>query len=66
MRFTTKEFTTDWHRFEVGIASGCTISVIWFVLVREMLLKFTHCPEEVAQVQFSHQKKTFMDDNYEK
>ena len=51
MRFTTKDFTTDWHRVEVGIATGCTISVIWFVLVMEMLLKSTHYSEEVAQVQ---------------
>ena len=39
MRFTTTEFTTTWQRLEVGIAAGCTISVILFVLVMELLLR---------------------------
>ena len=43
MRFTTGSFTTDWQRLEVGIAAGCTISVILFVLVMEMLLKACKC-----------------------
>ena len=43
MRFTTGSFTTDWQRLEVGIAAGCTISVILFVLVMEMLLKACEC-----------------------
>ena len=43
MRFTTGTFTTDWQRLEVGIAAGCTISVILFVLVMEMLLKACEC-----------------------
>ena len=55
MGFTTKEFAT-----EVGIIAGYTISVIWFVLFVEILLKSTHCPEEVAQVQSP--KKALMDD----
>ena len=28
MRFSTGEFTTGWQRLEVGIAAGCTISVV--------------------------------------
>lgn len=43
MRFTTGSFTTDWQRLEIGIAAGCTISVILFVLVMEMLLKACEC-----------------------
>ena len=41
MRFSTGEFTTGWQRLEVGIAAGCTISVVLFVLVMEMILKST-------------------------
>ena len=60
MRFTTKNFTTDWHRLEVGIAAGCTISVIWFVLVMEMLLRSADLSEDKAMV--NSPKKAFMDD----
>ena len=60
MRFTTEDFTTDWHRLEVGIGAGCTISVIWFVLVMEMLLRSADCSEETAKVRSP--KKAFMDD----
>ena len=41
MRFTTDGFTTDLQRLEVGIAAGCTISVILFVLVMEIILRST-------------------------
>ena len=60
MRFSTVDFTTEWHRLEVGIAAGCTISVIWFILVMEMLLRSTDCSEETAKVRAP--KKAFMDD----
>ena len=60
MRFSTEDFTTEWHRLEVGIAAGCTISVIWFILVMEMLLRSTDCSEETAKVRAP--KKAFMDD----
>ena len=60
MRFSTDDFTSEWHRLEVGIAAGCTISVIWFILVMEMLLKATDCPEELAEIRAP--KKAFMDD----
>ena len=39
MRFTTGTFTTDCQRLEKGIAAGCTISVVLFILVMEMILK---------------------------
>ena len=60
MRFSTDDFTTEWHRLEVGIAAGCTISVIWFILVMEMLLRSADCSEEEAKVRAP--KKAFMDD----
>ena len=37
MQFTARSFTTDWQQLEVGVAAGCTISVILFVLVVEMI-----------------------------
>ena len=39
MRFSTKEYTTDWINLEVGIAMGCAISPILFVLAMEVILK---------------------------
>ena len=60
MRFTTENFTTDWHRLEVGIGAGCTISVIWFVLVMEMILRSAECSEELVKIRSP--KKAFMDD----
>ena len=58
MRFTTEKFTTEWHRLEVGIAAGCTISVILFVLVMEMILRSTNVEIHVATPTL----KAFMDD----
>ena len=60
MRFTTDSFTTEWHNLEIGIAAGCTISTIWFILVMEMLLRSADCSEETAKVKSP--KKAFMDD----
>ena len=56
MRFSTEDFTTEWHRLEIGIAAGCTISVIWFILVMEMRLRSTQFSDVKAP------KKAFMDD----
>ena len=39
IRFTTTEFTTDWQRLERGIITGCTLSVILFVLAMTMLVE---------------------------
>ena len=58
MRFSTGSFTTGWQRLEVGIAAGCTISVILFVLVMEMILKSTCTEGLVVKTPF----KAFMDD----
>lgn len=37
--FSTKEFTTGYIRVEKGIITGCTISVILFVLDMNLILK---------------------------
>ena len=58
MRYTTGSFTTEWQRLEVGIAAGCTISVILFVLVMEMILKACKC--DGAEV--TTPLRSFMDD----
>ena len=36
LRFTVKDFTTAWQRLEVGIVTGCTISVILFSAAMNM------------------------------
>ena len=38
IRFTTKDFTTDWQRVEKGIITGCTLSVVLFALSMTMLV----------------------------
>lgn len=38
-RFSTKEYTTAWIELQVGIAMGCTISPILFVLAMQVILK---------------------------
>lgn len=43
MRCSIGEFTTERQRLEVGNAAGCTIPVILFVVVMEMLLRSTNC-----------------------
>ena len=39
MRFSTNSYTTDWINLEIGIAMGCTISPILFVVAMEVILK---------------------------
>ena len=39
IRFTTKNFTTDWQRVERGIITGCTLSVILFALTMSWLVE---------------------------
>ena len=38
IRFSTKDFTTDWQQVEKGIITGCTLSVILFALAMTMLV----------------------------
>jgi len=58
MRFTVGDFTTEWQRLEIGIAAGCTISVVWFVLVMEMIIRSTKTDGAEIQTPL----KAFMDD----
>jgi hypothetical protein len=39
LRFNTPDFTTDWIKVERGIVTGCTVSVILFVLGMNLILK---------------------------
>ncbi|GFN92196.1 reverse transcriptase [Plakobranchus ocellatus] len=39
MRFSTNNYTINWINLEVGIAMGCTISPILFVMAMEVILK---------------------------
>ena len=38
IRFTTKNFTTEWQKVEQGIVTGCTLSVILFSLSMTLLV----------------------------
>ena len=60
MRFSTEDFTTVWHRLEIGITADCTIAVIWLILLMEMLLRSADCYEVKAKVRSP--KKAFMND----
>ena len=39
IRFTTKNFTTEWQKVEKGIITGCTLSVILFSLSMSWLVE---------------------------
>ena len=39
IRFVACNCTTYWQMLEVGIAAECTILVVWFMIVMEILLK---------------------------
>ena len=65
MRFTTKDFTTNWTRLEVGIAIGCTVSPVLFILSIQLLLKATEGKSNFVELGRSCQMpqvKAFMDD----
>ena len=65
IRFTTKEFTTEWQRVEKGIITGCTLSVILFALTMTMLLastkKETRGPVTISGQQ-QENARLYMDD----
>ena len=65
IRFSTKEFTTEWQRVEKGIITGCTLSVILFVLAMTMLVeeakRETKGPKTASGQQQTN-TKLFMDD----
>ena len=58
MQFTVGNFTTEWQWLEIRIAAGCTISVIWFVLVMEMVIRLT----ETSGAEIQTPLKAFMHD----
>ena len=65
MRFSAKEYTTDWINLEVGIAMGCTVSPILFVLAMQVLLKAAENKANPAVLGGGCQMpplKAFMDD----
>ena len=64
-RFTTKGYTTNWNRFEVGIAMRCLVSLILFVLAMQLLLKATGNNADIVEFGGGFQMpsvKAFMDD----
>ena len=65
VRFATKEYTTNWNRFEVGIATGCAVSLILFVLTMQQLLKASENNADTVELGGGLQMppvKAFMDD----
>ena len=65
MRYTTQSCTTDWVNLEVGIAMGCTISPILFVMAMEIILKASERyagPADLGDGCEMHPLKAFMDD----
>ena len=65
IRFTTRNFTTEWQKVEQGIITGCTLSVILFALAMTLLVasckKETKGPKtETGQRQ--ENSRLFMDD----
>ena len=65
VRFTTKEYTTEWLKLERGIVTGCTLSVILFTLAMTLLVtsakKETKGPKTKSGQQQEH-SRLFMDD----
>ena len=39
MKFTVKNYTTEWQALEIGIMMGCVISPLLFVLAMELILR---------------------------
>ena len=65
MRFTTETYTTKWIDLQVGIAMGCAVSPILFVMAMQVLLKATESkapPADLGGGCFMPPLKAFMDD----
>ena len=65
MRFSTISYTTDWINLEIGIAMGCTISPILFVMAMEVILKAAKDsagPANLGGGCYMPPLKAFMDD----
>ena len=50
MRFSTNSYTTDWFNLEIGIAMGCTISPILFIMAMEVILKAAEASADPANL----------------
>ena len=65
MRFTAEAFTTNWMPLEIGIAMGCTVSPILFVMAMQVLLKASEKsapPLNLGRGCYMPPLKAFMDD----
>ncbi|KAK3790215.1 hypothetical protein RRG08_057862 [Elysia crispata] len=65
MRFSPNSYTTDWINLEIGIATGCTISTILFVMAMEVILKAAEDsagPANLGGDRYMPPLKAFMDD----
>ena len=65
IRFSTKNYTTEWQRVEKGIITGCTLSVILFALTMSWLVesaKHTTKGPKTSSGQRQTNSRLFMDD----
>ncbi len=65
MRTSSGALTSGWHKIEIGIITGCTISVILFSLAMNMLTKSAEpeCREpKIKSAQCQPPIRAFMDD----
>ena len=65
MSFSTNSYTTNWINSEIGIAIGCTISPILFVMAMEVVLKAAEDsagPADLADGCYMPPLKAFVDD----
>ena len=65
MRFTPKDITSNWTRLEVGIAVGCAVLPVLFILSMLLLLKATENKSNFVELGRDCQMppvKAFMDD----
>ena len=65
MPFTTKYYTINWNRLEVGLAMECSVSPIFFVLPIQLLLKAAQKNADIVELGGGFQMPeviTFMDD----
>jgi hypothetical protein len=65
LRFTVNNYTTTWQKLEKGIVTGCTISVILFVMGMNMIIKAgereTRGPKTATNIR-QPPSRGFMDD----
>ncbi|GFN86923.1 reverse transcriptase [Plakobranchus ocellatus] len=65
MRFSTNDYTTNWINLKVGMAMGCIIFPILFVMATELILKPTEgsaAPANLGGGCSMLPLKAFMDD----